>query len=102
MAEDLLGGLPRTTTDPEICAAYSADASGLSHAPDAVARPECEEEVSELLRRCSAEGIPVTPQGLRSSTTGASVAASGVALSLERMARVLEIDVERRGWSPPR
>jgi FAD/FMN-containing dehydrogenase len=91
-----LGDLPGAVTDPEICGAYAADASGLSHVPDAVVRPQSEEEVRELLRACCARGIAVTPQGLRSSTTGASVPAHGIVLSLERMARVLQIDPERR------
>lgn len=91
-----LAGHPRITTDPEACGAYAADASGLSRRPDAVARPENEEEVAEILRLCSARRIPVTAQGLRSSTTGASVPATGVVLSLERMARLVEIDAERR------
>ncbi len=87
---------PRVTVDPEITSAYAADASGLSRVPDAVARPESEEEVADLLRLCSAHGIPVTPQGLRSSTTGASVPARGIVLSLERMNRLLDLDPERR------
>ncbi len=91
-----LGDLPGAVTDPEVCGAYAADASGLSRLPDAVVRPQSEAEISELLRACSARGIAVTPQGLRSSTTGASVPARGIVLSLERMARVLEIDPQRR------
>jgi glycolate oxidase len=90
------GDLPGAVTDREVCGAYAADASGLSRVPDAVVRPQTEEEVADLVRACSARGIALTPQGLRSSTTGASVAARGIALSLERMTRVLEIDPERR------
>jgi FAD/FMN-containing dehydrogenase len=91
-----LEDLPGAVTDPEICGAYAADASGLSRVPDAVVRPQSEDEVRELLRVCSARGIAVTPQGLRSSTTGASVPARGIVVSLERMARVLSIDPQRR------
>jgi glycolate oxidase len=83
-------------TDPDIRAAYAADTSGLSHVPDAVARPGSEAEVVDLLRFCNERRIAVTPQGLRSSTTGASVPITGIALSLERMNRVIEIDPERR------
>jgi len=87
---------PRVTADPEICGAYAADVSGLSQVPPAVARPESEAELADLLRLCNDHGIPVTPQGLRSSTTGASVATSGIVLSLERMARLIDIDRVRR------
>ncbi|MEZ4650318.1 MAG: FAD-binding oxidoreductase [Candidatus Eisenbacteria bacterium] len=84
----------RLARDPEICAAASSDASGLSHVPDGLARPRNEEEVRELVRLAGAFGEPVTAQGLRSSTTGSSVAFEGVALSLESMDRVLSIDPE--------
>jgi len=39
---------------------------------------------------------PDHPQGLRSSTTGASVATRGIVLSLERMARLIDLDRTRR------
>ncbi len=91
-----LAGIPGAVFDPEITSAYAADASGLSHAPDAVVRPESEEEVGALLRRCAERRISVTAQGLRSSTTGASVAMRGIVLSLEKMNRLLEIDPARR------
>ncbi len=87
---------PCITQDPEIRAAYAADVSGLSHIPDAVARPESEAEVADLLHLCADRRIAVTAQGLRSSTTGASVAFRGIVLSLEKLHRVLDIDPARR------
>ena len=82
-------------SDPDVRGAYAADASGLSHSPDAVGRPGSEEEIVDLVRWCSDRRIPITPQGLRSSTTGSSVAMSGIALSLEKMDQVLDLDVDR-------
>lgn len=87
---------PGLIADPDVRAAYAADASGLSHSPDAVARPASEAEVIDLVRWCADRRIAITPQGLRSSTTGSSVATAGIALSLERMDRVLELDPERK------
>lgn len=87
---------PGLVCDVAVREAYSADVSGLSNVPDAVARPQSSEEVADLVRYASAHGIPITAQGLRSSTTGASVPCGGIALSLERMSRILEIDRERR------
>lgn len=87
---------PRVTRDPDVCAAHAADASGLRVAPDGVARPEFESEIVELLRAAAGRGEPLTAQGLRSSTTGASVVERGLALSLESMGRLLEIDPKRR------
>ncbi len=79
-------------TDVDIRAAYAADASGLVHVPDGVARPESVEEVAELLRQASTDRFCVTPAGSQTSTTGASVAASGVLLSLQRMNLILDVD----------
>lgn len=83
---------PRLIRSPEVCSAYAADASGLSRTPDGLARPDSEAEVQELVRLAGAHGEPLTAQGLRSSTTGASVVESGLALSLEKMSRLLEVD----------
>lgn len=87
---------PLWTTDADVCRAYSEDASGLIGMPEAVARPSSEAEVVEIIRHCSAHRIPVTAQGLRSSTVGGPLAFGGVALSLERMARVIDVDPARR------
>jgi len=86
---------PTLSTEDSIRSAYAADASGLSSEPLGVARPRSEGDVVELLRSASGHGVSVTAQGLRSSTTGSSVAAEGIALSLEQMNEVLEIDPER-------
>jgi FAD/FMN-containing dehydrogenase len=84
------------TTDLEIRRAYSEDASGLIAVPEAVARPTTEDEVEEIVRTCAARGVPLTAQGLRSSTVGGPLSERGVVLSCERLARVLDIDLERR------
>jgi len=83
---------PLLTKELAVRQAYSEDASGLVGLPDAVARPATEEEVVEIVRHCHAHRIPVTPQGLRSSMVGGAVALGGVAMNLERMTRVIDID----------
>ncbi|MEZ4655737.1 MAG: FAD-binding oxidoreductase [Candidatus Eisenbacteria bacterium] len=97
MHNDGSGGLdhPGLVTDPDVCRGYAADASGLSHTPDAVARPGSEDEIVALVRHCAGHGLSITAQGLRSSTTGSSVPESGIALSLEKLDRILEIDPKR-------
>lgn len=87
---------PRLTRDPDVCQAHAADASGLSRDPEAVARPESEAEIQDLVRLASAHDQALTAQGLRSSTTGASVVERGIALSLERLSRIVDVDRERR------
>ncbi len=83
------------TRDLDVRKAYASDASGLFSIPDAVARPGTREEVVELLRRANAERTPVTAAGAQTSTTGASIAESGMILSLRAMNRILDIDVGR-------
>ncbi|MBW1723246.1 MAG: FAD-binding oxidoreductase [Deltaproteobacteria bacterium] len=83
-------------TDPDILSAYNQDALGLQGNFEGVFRPSREEEIIEFLGQCAAEGKCVTAQGLRSSLTGASVCDRGYALSLEKMNRIIDIDVKRR------
>jgi len=64
-----------------------------THVPEAVALPRSGETVSRLLKFCSERGIPVTPRGSGYGYVGGCVpAAGGVALSLERMKGILEIN----------
>jgi len=82
--------------DPSALEGYARDVSGLRNPPEAVARPESVEEAVALMRQAAADGISVTAAGAQTSTTGASVAARGWLLSLRPMARILDIDPERR------
>ncbi|MEP6904974.1 MAG: FAD-binding protein, partial [Gemmatimonadales bacterium] len=75
----------RVETDADIRAMVSADASGLRYLPDAVARPESVEEVSEVLKSAAAARTPVTPAGMQTSTTGASIADGGILLSMRSL-----------------
>lgn len=61
--------------------------------PIAVIRPRTTEDVSRALRLCSRLGISVVPQGgMTGLVGGAQPVAGGVALSLDRMTAVEEID----------
>ena len=65
------------------------------HPPEVVLRPRSTEEVSTVMRLAFEERIPVTPQGSRTGLSGGSHPVfGGIALSLERMNRILEIDKE--------
>ncbi|HEX7580439.1 MAG TPA: FAD-binding oxidoreductase, partial [Thermoanaerobaculia bacterium] len=76
--------------------AYSRDGTqGLSGWPAALARAGSTAEVASLLAFCNSRRIPVTPQGGRTSLSGGAIPVmGGVALSLERLNRILEIDEE--------
>jgi glycolate oxidase len=75
-------------------AGYAKDwTRDLVHVPSAVVKPRTTEEVSRLLAFCDGRRIPVTPQGGRTGMSGGALAVcGGVALSLERMNSILEID----------
>ena len=65
------------------------------HPPEVVLRPRSTEEVSAVMGHAFEERIPVTPQGSRTGLSGGSHPVfGGIALSLERMNRILEIDKE--------
>lgn len=61
--------------------------------PLAVLRPATTEDVVQIMRRCHADQIPVTPQGgMTGLCGGARPANGGVALSLERLTGIEELD----------
>ena len=82
-------------TSPEDLVAYSYDGTFVEHRPDAVVLPGSTEEVSHILQVAYREEIPVVPRGMGSGLAAGSVPFSGgIALSLTRMNRILEIDEE--------
>ncbi len=79
--------------DVETLAAHAGDKWFASETPGVVVFARSAEDVSRLLRFCSERSIPVTARGAGYGYVGGCVpAAGGVALSLARMDRLLEID----------
>jgi glycolate oxidase len=65
------------------------------HHPEVVVKPVSTEEVSAIMKLANKERLPVTPQGSRTGLSGGALPVKGgIALSLERMNRILEIDQE--------
>jgi glycolate oxidase len=61
--------------------------------PDVVAVPSNTEEVSEITALCNKHRIPLTVQGARSGLTGSALTIhGGIALSMERFDKILDID----------
>jgi len=86
----------KLSSDQGVREAYDADASGLRLVPDFVARPESIEEVAELLKRASADAVPVTCAGAQTSTTAASICDEGILLSLRALDRISTVDQDNR------
>jgi glycolate oxidase len=79
--------------DPEDLLAYGIDGTWVEREPQIVVLPNSAQEISAILRLANAERIVVTPRGSASGLSGGALAASGgIALSLTRMNRILEID----------
>ncbi|WP_257458541.1 FAD-binding oxidoreductase [Archangium lipolyticum] len=75
---------------------YSKDESDSGvFPPDLVVFPENTAQVSAVFRTCQSLGVPFTPCGARSGKSGGSLPLmGGVAVSLERMNRILSVSVE--------
>ncbi|HEY76606.1 MAG TPA: FAD-binding protein [Thermoflexia bacterium] len=82
---------------PEDLAVYAYDGTFAEHRPDVVVLPTTTEQVARVLEIASRERIPVVPRGMATGLAAASVPFDGgIALTLTRMNRVLEIDEENR------
>jgi len=76
---------------------YSHDEFSLldiAHLPEVVVLPQTSEEISKILELANRENIPVTPRGGATGLCGGCVPIfGGIVLSLEKMNRILEIDM---------
>jgi glycolate oxidase subunit GlcD len=80
--------------EEQVLATHSTDKWFASHQPDAVVFAENTEQVSALMRFATERRIPVTPRGAGVGYVGGCVPLrGGIALSVARMNRILEINV---------
>ncbi|MCX7669955.1 MAG: FAD-binding protein [Anaerolineae bacterium] len=83
--------------EPERMLDYAHDESfeDEQHMPEVVVKPASAQEISAIMHLANRERIPVTPRGAGSGLSGGAVAIfGGILLSVERMNRILEIDLE--------
>jgi glycolate oxidase len=65
--------------------------------PDLVALPRSTAEVMGVVRRCLEAGVPIVPRGSGTGLIGGATAPKGgVMIGLNRMDRILEVDVRNR------
>jgi glycolate oxidase subunit GlcD len=77
----------------EVLAAHSGDKWFATHLPDAVALPRSTQSVAKVLQFASAHRLPVTARGAGHGYVGGCVPLQGgIALSLAKMDRILEIN----------
>lgn len=90
-------GPQKVLTGIEDRIAYSYDGTFAQHLPDVAVLPESTDDVAAVMRVATEHCVPVVPRGMASGLAAASVPFSGgIALSLTRMNRILELDEENR------
>jgi len=84
-------------TEPEKLRVYECDAlTGHRSLPELVVLPESAEQVQKVVALCAARHVPFVARGAGTGlSAGALPVADGVVISLTRMNRVLEVDLER-------
>ncbi len=84
-------------TDPEKLRTYECDAlTGHRALPELVALPASAGEVQGVVALCAAHGVPFVARGAGTGLSGGALpVADGVVISLARMNRVLEVDLDR-------
>ncbi|MBB3275517.1 MULTISPECIES: FAD-linked oxidase C-terminal domain-containing protein [unclassified Pseudoxanthomonas] len=84
-------------TDADARRRYGEDNSRRFALADAVALPRTREQVQAIVRACREYGVPIVARGSGTSSTGAAIPyAGGVAVSFERMNRILRIEAGDR------
>src|SRR3954464_13092666 len=76
---------------------YECDAlTGWRAIPELVVIPETAEQVQRLVAACSEHGVPFVARGAGTGLSGGALpVAGGVVISLARLNRVLEVDLDR-------
>jgi glycolate oxidase len=100
MRSDVLDRFAATTEtirEPEQLRTYECDGlTGHRVVPALVVLPESVAEVQAVVRLCNEERIPFVARGAGTGLSGGALpVAEGIVISLARLTRVLEIDVER-------
>ena len=90
-------GPDHVVTEPHDLVIFERDASITGALPDAIVFPADTREVSLVMRIAQAQGLAVVPRGAGTGLSGGAVTlCGGIALSLARMHRILEIDPRSR------
>jgi D-lactate dehydrogenase len=90
-------GAANVLTDPADCWTYGYDNSRRHVPPEAVAFADSHEQVTAAVALCNRHRVPLVARGRGTGTTGATVPVrGGLVLALERMDRILNVDVDNR------
>lgn len=93
-----LVGEKNVYVDEEKVEAYSHDetnAEEYGHMPEVVVTPTTPEEVSGVVKLANRETVPITPRGAGSGLSGGAIPTfGGILVSVEKMNKVIELDVD--------
>ncbi|HLV26709.1 MAG TPA: FAD-linked oxidase C-terminal domain-containing protein [Gemmatimonadales bacterium] len=82
---------------PSALVAYASDAlPGYSHMPSLVVLPGTRDEVIAIVRYLAEKGLPFVPRGAGTGLSGGALAEGTVLLGLNRLTRIISVDVENR------
>ncbi|MBC8014742.1 MAG: FAD-binding protein [Sporomusaceae bacterium] len=91
-------GAANVIADKEKMEMYSRDETSdklWEKMPEVVIKPENAQQISEVVKLANREMIPITPRGGGSGLAGGAVPMhGGMVLSLEKMNKIIEIDIE--------
>jgi glycolate oxidase len=84
--------------DEEKVEAYSHDetnADEYGHMPEVVVTPTTPEQISDIVKLANRELVPITPRGAGSGLSGGAIPTfGGILLSVEKMNKVIELDID--------
>ncbi|HEX9667579.1 MAG TPA: FAD-linked oxidase C-terminal domain-containing protein [Thermodesulfobacteriota bacterium] len=85
-------------SSPDELIAYECDAlTAYSIKPKFVVLPRSTREISEVIKLCNQEKIPFVPRGAGTGLSGGALPTEeGIVISLARMNRILEVDIENQ------
>ncbi len=91
-------GAPAVTEDETDLLVYECDGLTLfKHKPDVVVFPQTTEQVACIVRLANEYRVPFVPRGAGTGLSGGAVAMEGgILIELQRMNRILSIDVDNR------
>jgi glycolate oxidase len=94
---DRFAAVSETIREPEQLRTYECDGlTGRRVVPALVALPGSAADVQAIVRICNEEGIPFVARGAGTGLSGGALpVADGIVISLARMSRILEIDLDR-------
>ena len=97
VAVERIAGPEGVVAEPEQLRTYECDAlTGHRAVPELVLLPGTADQVRELVAACSRHRVPFVARGAGTGLSGGALpVADGVVISLARLDRVLEVDVDR-------